>query len=57
MEKITKIYSNGVIANKNVNFKLVEGEIPPPVGIIYQKDTELSNASAEFIDTMLKHHF
>ena len=32
MEKITKIYSNGVIANKNVNFKLVEGEIHALMG-------------------------
>jgi general nucleoside transport system ATP-binding protein len=32
MRSITKVYSNGVVANKNVNFSLVEGEIHAIVG-------------------------
>jgi len=32
MENITKIYSNGIVANKNVDFALREGEIHALVG-------------------------
>jgi general nucleoside transport system ATP-binding protein len=32
MRNITKVYPNGVVANKNVNFSLVEGEIHAIVG-------------------------
>lgn len=32
MENITKIYNNGIVANKNVNFSLKEGEIHALVG-------------------------
>ena len=32
MENITKVYSNGFVANKNVNFSIHEGEIHALVG-------------------------
>ena len=32
MENITKVYSNGFVANKNVNFSVHEGEIHALVG-------------------------
>ena len=54
---IPRRFQNFIDQQQNVLIELVDGEIPPPVGIIYQKDAELSNASAEFINTMLRHHF
>ena len=38
MNNISKIYSNGIAANKNVNFNLKKGEIHALVG-----ETELEN--------------
>ena len=54
---IPRRFQNFIDQQQNILIELVDGKIPPPVGIIYQKDAELSNASAEFINTMLRHHF
>lgn len=41
----------------NVLLEIDEGNVHLPLGVIYKKDFELSNISAQFIETLLKHRF
>lgn len=54
---IPRRFKNFIDQEKNRLIEIVNGEIPSPVGIIYQKDTELSCASTQFIETILKYPF
>lgn len=42
---------------QNVLIEIDDGNIHLPLGVIYKKDFELSNISAQFIETILAHRF
>ncbi len=54
---IPRHFQNFIDKENNVLIKIEDKNVQLPVGILYKKDFELSNISAQFIEILLAHQF
>ncbi|ENV11252.1 LysR family transcriptional regulator [Acinetobacter gyllenbergii] len=54
---IPRHFQNFIDKEHNVLIEIEDGKLPQAIGIVYKKDFELSNISAEFIEILLQHDF